>query len=91
MQGKACVIVPARQLPWTVHNTLVLAKDNAVISLDEDDLIKTPDALARACNDLLASPEKRSALGNQLSNALVHKNAARELAILIIDNADKEK
>lgn len=87
MQRKACVIVPARQLPWTVENTLVLAKDNAVISLDEDALINNSDALAHTCNDLLASSEKRAALGDQLSKALVHPNAARELASLIIDSA----
>ena len=89
MQRKACIIVPARQLPWTVQNTVVLAKDNAVISLDEDDLIKNSDALATTCTDLLSSPEKRSELGSQLSKALVHNNAARELAILIIENSDQ--
>ena len=87
MQGKACIIVPARQLPWTVHNTQVLAKDNAVVSLDEDELIKNPDALAITCNELLNSAEKRSELGKSLSKALVHSNSARELATIIIDSA----
>jgi len=89
MQKKACIIVPARQLPWTVQNTIVLAKDNAVISMDEDGLIKDSDALATTCNDLLASPERRLLLGNQLSKALEHNDAARELAALIIDSTNK--
>jgi UDP-N-acetylglucosamine:LPS N-acetylglucosamine transferase len=91
MQGKACVIVPARQLPWTVHNTQVLAKDKAVIPLDEDKLIKNPDDLASICIELLGSSEKRSTLGNNLSKALVHFNSARELATIIIDNMNQEK
>lgn len=86
MQGKACVIIPARQLPWTVQNTIALAKDDAVVSLDEDNLLKDPSILATTCNELLTSPEERLTLGNQLSKALVHPNAARELATLIVEN-----
>ena len=89
MQGKACVIVPARQLPWTVHNTRVLAEDNAVISLDEDELTQNPAGLAATCNDLLSSPEKQLELGDKLSKALVHQNSARELATLIIENVNQ--
>ncbi len=89
MQGKACIIIPARQLPWTVQNTRTLAKDNAVVSLDEDNLLKDPSMLAARCNDLLNSSEKRLFLSDQLSKALVHPNSARELAMLIIDNIEK--
>ncbi len=91
MQSKACVIVPARQLPWTVKNTIALSKNKAVISLDEDKLSKDPTELAFVCNDLLNAPEKRIALRNQLSKELEHQNSACELASLIMSNATSKK
>jgi len=87
LQAKPCIIVPARQLPWTVKNTEALVKNEAVIAFEEDKLAKQPAPFIAACNELLNSPIKRKQLGNELSHNLAHPNSARELAGLLLRNA----
>jgi UDP-N-acetylglucosamine:LPS N-acetylglucosamine transferase len=84
VQAKPCVIVPARQLAWTVKNTEALVKTGSVIALDEDKLLIDPSRLVTVCESLLDNEAKRGELSQKL-HALAHPNAARELAQLIVN------
>lgn len=86
IQSKPCVIVPARQLGWTVKNTEALVKSGAVVSLSEDKLAADPGDLAKTCIELLDSKSERERLSIDLQK-IAHPNAARELAQLIIKTA----
>lgn len=84
LQAKPCIIVPARQLAWTVKNTEALVKQGAIIALNEDELLVNSAPLVAACNELLNSATERAQLGKKLSTSLAHPNSARELAELLL-------
>lgn len=86
IQSKACIIIPASQLVWTVKNAETLTERHAALVIKETDLVKESDYLAEACIELLDKPTERRQLGENLANLLSHPRSARELAELLLNN-----
>ncbi len=84
LQTKACIIVPATQLVWTVRNAEALSQQQAAIVISEKQLAADPNLLANDCLELINQPKKRQALAEKLYSLLAHPDASRELAELII-------
>jgi len=88
LQAKACIIVPAGQLIWTVKNAEILTERQAAIVIAEKDLDNNPDRLADACMSLLEDDNKRQQLGSNLAEIFAHPQATRELAQLLLKTAN---
>lgn len=88
LQTKACIIVPAEQLKWTVKNAETLNDRQAAVVIAEKELNNNPDRLADACIGLLENDNKRQQLGNNLAAVLAHPQATRELAQLLLKTAN---
>lgn len=84
-QGKACIIVPSKQLIWNVKNTDALAERNAVIKLTEAQS-EQERRLASVISDLLDHPAKRHELSAALAT-LARPDSATELANLVLEQA----
>lgn len=80
VQAKACIIVPAKQLVGghQTKNASVLAKDDAIIMLSEEQA-EQERRLAKIVGDLLDNPKKRAALGNHMRR-FARRDAATKLA-----------
>lgn len=83
VQGKACIMIPAPQLVWTMRNTEAMAREGAVISLSEKELQKNVTPLTEACSQLINNEAMRRRLAVKLSS-FAHPEAARELAELLL-------
>ncbi len=83
IQGKACVIVPSKQLIWNVKNTEALASRHAVVQLSEDQA-EQERRLASVISDLFDDDAKRTHLSEQLQ-ALARPDAAKLLAMLLLE------
>lgn len=77
---KAVIAVPARQLSDQQQNAKMFAKYNAVITLQDDNLM---DGLAGAVTELLDSYEYRDRLAENL-HQFAKPDAARDMAHLIV-------
>lgn len=84
MQTKACIIVPAAQLIWTIKNAETLTSKHAAVVITEAQLTARNSLLADTCIDLIDNPAERQQLGDNLNAILAHPNAARELAQLLL-------
>jgi UDP-N-acetylglucosamine--N-acetylmuramyl-(pentapeptide) pyrophosphoryl-undecaprenol N-acetylglucosamine transferase len=82
LQAKACVVVPAGQLVWTVQNSKALAARGAIVELTEDQA-EQERRLASVISELLDNSERRNDLGKQLS-LFAHPQAAKQLAEILI-------
>jgi UDP-N-acetylglucosamine--N-acetylmuramyl-(pentapeptide) pyrophosphoryl-undecaprenol N-acetylglucosamine transferase len=90
VQAKACVIIPAQQLIWTVRNTEEMAKRNAIVYLNHDQAAQE-QRLGTVIAELLDDNEKRQSLATQLSTFGVN-DAAKRLAMLLLEQVtDKQK
>ncbi|MDL2363384.1 MAG: glycosyltransferase [Patescibacteria group bacterium] len=89
IQGKACVIVPSKQLIWNVKNTEALVERHAVVQLTEDQA-EQERRLASVLSDLFDNESKRLHLAQQLSD-LARPDAAKHLAMLLLEQLPRTK
>lgn len=91
-QQKACVVVPNPQLTGghQTKNAQVLAKKEAIVLVTEEELQTDGAVLAESIVTLLASNERRSALGRALHKT-VKTDAAAQIAHMITSVAIKPK
>ena len=85
VQGKACIVIPAPQLVWQSHHASVLAKEHAVIMLDEK-AATSGDRLTQAVSDLIERTDRRSELAGRLAS-LSRPDAARQVAMLLLEKS----
>lgn len=85
VQEKACIVIPAPQLIWQSHHASVLAKEHAIIMLDEKTAAEN-GSLAQAVGDLLEHTERRAELAHRLAS-LGHPDAARRAAMLLLEKS----
>ena len=85
-QGKACIIVPNPQLTGghQTKNAQALVAQNAVLVVDESQLKTDALALQHAVEQLFQNETERQTLGVNLAK-LAHPAAARELAVLLLE------
>ena len=84
-QGKACVVIPARQLVWQAHHAGVLAKQGAIISLTEPEA-EQDGRLGQEIAGLLEDASKRQALAQRLAQ-FARPDAAKSLAMVLLEQA----
>lgn len=89
IQAKACVVIPSKQLIWNVRNAEALAKNNAIIELTEDQAGQER-RLASVIGNLLDNDKEREDFGKRLSK-FAHKDAAKRLAVLLLEEAKNKK
>lgn len=82
IQRKACVIVPAEALTWSVKDARELAKRGAIIHLSEEQA-EQPERLGRAVGELLENDASREKLAVALSE-VGRPDSARQLAEAVI-------
>ena len=90
VQGKACVVVPNPLLTagHQLKNAEYLVSHQAVLAVGEDTFSNDNSALLSAIEELLNQPAKREELGTKL-HSLTKPQAAKELAQILIDAADR--
>ncbi|MDB5170632.1 MAG: UDP-N-acetylglucosamine--N-acetylmuramyl- (pentapeptide) pyrophosphoryl-undecaprenol [Candidatus Saccharibacteria bacterium] len=88
-QAKACIIIPSKQLIWNIKNTEALLDRQAVVTLTEAQS-EQERRLASVVSDLFDHVSKREALGAALAS-LARPDSAKELAVLILDEAKSSK
>lgn len=88
VQGKACIIVPSPFLTGghQLKNAQFLKEQAAAEVIDEITVQREPAKLTALIDELLADPDRREKLGAKLT-AFGHRDSARELAQLILDEA----
>lgn len=90
VQHKACIVVanPLLTGGHQLKNVQALVERHAALSITEQDLLATPEVLQRTIKRLLDNSEERQTLAVQLGK-LAHPNAAKELAVLIVKEANR--
>jgi UDP-N-acetylglucosamine--N-acetylmuramyl-(pentapeptide) pyrophosphoryl-undecaprenol N-acetylglucosamine transferase len=88
-QGKACIIIPSKQLIWNVKNARALASEQAIIELSEEQA-EQERRLANAVSTLLDNPVKREALANKIIQ-FARPNATKQIVKLILFVAQGEE
>ncbi|MCL4357393.1 glycosyltransferase [Patescibacteria group bacterium] len=86
-QGKACIMIPAKQLVWNINNVDVLAKQGAIISLSEDQAdqeLRLGNTVAR----LLDDEKAREELKKKIAQIYV-PDAAVKIAKLLLGQSEK--
>jgi len=81
-QGKACIIVPSKQLIWNVKNANVLASAQAIIELSEDQA-EQERRLANTISDLLVDSTKRSALSRNITQFAVADSTEKIVELIL--------
>ncbi len=91
MQGKACVVIPSPFLTGghQLKNAKFLADANAAVVVDEVKVQQDSNCLAKAISELLKDPTTCAALGKKLHSMMAHTNSARQLALLLTEEANK--
>ncbi len=85
VQGKACIIIPSKQLKWNVRNAQAMANEQAIIALDEE-AAEQELRLAHLVINLLDNNQERLTLQNNLAS-FANPEAARDLANLLLQEA----
>lgn len=86
-QGKACIIIPSKQLVWNVKNAHALADANAIIELSEDHA-EQERRLAHTVSELIDNSEKRMEITKKFAQ-FSKPNATADIVKLILKIADK--
>ncbi|MBC7707962.1 UDP-N-acetylglucosamine--N-acetylmuramyl-(pentapeptide) pyrophosphoryl-undecaprenol N-acetylglucosamine transferase [Polaromonas sp.] len=88
VQGKACIVVPSPFLTGghQLKNAQFLADAGAAVVVDEAAVQADANYLARAISDLLKNPVRAAELGQKLQTT-AHRDAARKMAQLLLDEA----
>jgi UDP-N-acetylglucosamine--N-acetylmuramyl-(pentapeptide) pyrophosphoryl-undecaprenol N-acetylglucosamine transferase len=85
-QGKACIMIPAKQLVWTINNVHILAKQGAVISLSEDQADQEL-RLGNTVSSLLDDKKVREELMKKIAQIYV-PDAAVKIAKLLLQQTE---
>ena len=85
LQGKPCIVIPAKQLVWNVRNVQSLADQQAVVQMDEDQSAQER-RLAATISELLDDNDRRTKLGLRL-HKFAQPDAAQRLAELLLKTA----
>jgi len=87
LQAKPTIVVPNPLLTGghQLKNATVLADQQAISVVSEDQLIHDPTLLLIAINDLLQSDSDRQLLSRNIAH-LAHPTAAHDLAVLLLDD-----
>ena len=90
LQGRACVIVPSPFLAGghQLKNAEYLEAEQAAAVINEEDLTRDPHRLAKQVSHLLKNENLRLEMGRNLAK-FAKADAARDLAALIIEQADE--
>lgn len=90
VQRKACVVVPNPFLTGghQLKNAQILVDHHACVSLTEEQLSAGPDAMSGAVSRLLDNAAERKGIAVQLGK-LAHEQAAKELAVVLLKEAQK--
>lgn len=86
-QGKACVIIPARQLAWQIHHADTLHREGAIIHLSEADS-EQDHRLAVVVGELLDDAAHRRQLAARLAH-FARPDAAHQLAMVLLEQAGR--
>lgn len=84
-QGKACIVIPSKQLVWNVKNARALAMAQAIIELSESQA-EQERRLAMVVVELFETPTKREQLANKFIQ-FATPNATKCIVELILDVA----
>lgn len=87
VQGKACVIVPSKQLVWNVKNSQALAERQAIIELTEAQS-EQERRLGTVIGKLLDDDTERAALASRL-HVYARPDAAKTLAMVLLERANQ--
>ena len=92
VQAKACIVVPNPQLTGghQSKNAQILSERQAARVVSEPELLHTPAALWPVIRELLDDDSARQQLGARL-HTLAQPDAARKLAMLLLEEADKRR
>jgi UDP-N-acetylglucosamine--N-acetylmuramyl-(pentapeptide) pyrophosphoryl-undecaprenol N-acetylglucosamine transferase len=92
VQHKACVIVPNPFLTGghQLKNAQVLADRHAALCVSEEQLNADTQPLQAAISQILSNADEQRELGEQLAK-LAHPGAAKELAMLLLKEAQSKK
>ncbi len=82
VQGKACIIIPSKQLVWNIRNAEALAGQGAVISMSEDQA-EQELRLASVIGKLLDDPKQRHELSNKFAQ-FANQNSTQDIVELIV-------
>lgn len=85
VQGKACIIIPAKQLIWQSRHAKALAHHHAIIDLPESEA-NEPGKFADVVADLLQHRDKRTELAHNLAK-LSQPDTAKRLAMVLLDQS----
>lgn len=88
IQGKACLMVPASQLAWTVKNSTELAQRGAVLELTDGEAAQQ-DRLGRTIAGMLRDNAGRARLARNLAR-YARPHAAADLAELVLKVAGEK-
>lgn len=87
-QGRACIIIPSKQLVWNVKNAEALSAKQAIVELSEDQA-EQERRLASVVEDLLEHPKKRERLINKFVQ-FSEPNATQDITRVIMSIANKK-
>ncbi len=92
VQGKAVIVVPNAQLAGghQTKNAQKLAKEKAVVVVDETSQAKTSRALQKSIISLLADTKKRHQLGQNLQQ-ISPTGGARKLVMLLLEVSSRHR
>jgi UDP-N-acetylglucosamine--N-acetylmuramyl-(pentapeptide) pyrophosphoryl-undecaprenol N-acetylglucosamine transferase len=92
LQGKACIVIPNPYLTGghQLKNADYLRSQQAVLVINETDLLEDPNRLAKQASSLLKDPVLRQQLAKNIS-AFAKPKATEELARLIMREAELAK
>ncbi len=83
IQGKVCIIIPAKQLAWQSHHARTLANRHAIVDLSEDEAMQDGRFVA-SVSRLLDDASQREQLAHNLAELGI-PDAAERLAMVLLD------
>ncbi len=85
--ARPTILIPNAKLTGghQVKNTTVYLEKNAVVSVDEDEMIKNPSVLTKAIKQMVNNPKMAKEMGLALAN-FAKPDAAAQVAKIILDN-----
>lgn len=83
------ILIPNAKLTGghQLKNAQVYAEKNAVVVVDEDEMVSDPNLLAQAIGDIIGNSEKTKAMSKSFS-MFARPNAAKEVADMVISSAN---
>ena len=88
-QGKACIIIPSKQLVWNIKNARTLADAGAILELTEEHA-EQERRLAHTISELLEDERKRKNMAQKFAQ-FSKPNATSDIVELVLSLADKNR